>query len=134
MTDDFYSRLSEPCPVNKGDRVEMTGVMANDPAPIEVGTRGTVTGGNAAQIMVKWDTGRSLILLPEDPYRVVIEHCYEAPEWRAGDLTDEECLAKAIAEFGTAEAYAEARRKSLGERVPYTDKIHRMMMTRELSR
>lgn len=62
--------------VAKGDRVQMTGVMANDPTPLAVGEEGTVetvfnAGTPYAQISVKWDSGRSLILLPEDPFRVV---------------------------------------------------------------
>lgn len=63
--------------VQPGDRVKMTGIMPNDPAPMEVGAEGTVervTGGTAyagdGQIMVDWDNGRSLILLPSDPFIV----------------------------------------------------------------
>jgi hypothetical protein len=67
--------------VRKGDRVRMTGIMPDDPAPMEVGAEGTVeevtesvwlrgyAGGG--QIMVKWDNGRSLILLPTDPFIVL---------------------------------------------------------------
>lgn len=62
----------------EGDRVKMTGVMPNDPAPMEVGAEGTVTEINkafypdqAAQIYVDWDNGRSLILLSSDPFRVL---------------------------------------------------------------
>lgn len=66
--------------VTKGDRVKITGVM-DDPAPMEVGTEGTVDyvydGGSGgpkfAQISVKWDNGRSLMLLPHDPF-VIISH------------------------------------------------------------
>lgn len=53
----------------------MTGIM-DDPCPIEVGTEGTVTEvreipGSWSQIDVKWDNGRSLMLLPGDPFAVV---------------------------------------------------------------
>jgi len=56
-----------------GDRVEMTGLMANDPDPIPVGTTGTVTSvlESSGQIIVKWDIARSLILLETDPYMVI---------------------------------------------------------------
>lgn len=61
-----------------GDRVRVTGVMADDPDPIPVGTEGTVTGANAdvGQIYVDWDAEpgrrpRGLILLTSDPYTIV---------------------------------------------------------------
>lgn len=59
-----------------GDRVRMTGLMPDDPCPIEVGTTGTVTGvggriGGRVQIFVDWDTKRSLILLDTDPFEIV---------------------------------------------------------------
>lgn len=60
-----------PCPHPAGTRIEVTGVMPDDPDPMQVGATGTVTGGNGGQIRVRWDNGRSLILLPTDPYRVV---------------------------------------------------------------
>lgn len=63
---------------NKGDRVEMTGIMPNDPDPIPVGMRGTVIEvvRSVDQIWVDWDVDsegrkRSLNLLPTDPFRVV---------------------------------------------------------------
>jgi hypothetical protein len=62
---------------NVGDRVKMTGVMFDDPCPMEVGAEGTVTYVNESiydpgfvQIMVDWDNGRSLILLGNDPFIV----------------------------------------------------------------
>jgi hypothetical protein len=67
----FFNQLAEPCPVPVGARVELTGTQPEDPAPMPVGSRGTVTGGNGSQIFVKWDNGRTLILLATDPYRVV---------------------------------------------------------------
>lgn len=58
-----------------GDRVRMVGVMADDPAPMEVGATGTVTtvfqSGGFPQIVVAWDNGRSLMLLPHDPFVVI---------------------------------------------------------------
>jgi len=57
-----------------GDRVEVVGLM-NDPDPIPVGVCGTVRAllgsGALAQIDVEWEDGRSLYLLPGDPFRVI---------------------------------------------------------------
>lgn len=65
--------------VKVGDRVRMTGVMRDDPAPIEVGTEGTVNHVNEVggphgfiQYGVTWDNGRTLMLLEDDPF-VVLE-------------------------------------------------------------
>ncbi len=65
-------------PVQVGDRVQVTGHM-DDPHPIPVGTKGTVdwvgqwTCEYTRQIGVKWDNGRSLLLLGGDPYQVIRE-------------------------------------------------------------
>lgn len=67
---DFLDQLHDPCPVAKGERVEITGTM-QDPNPLPIGMRGTVTGGNGGQIYVDWDNGSRLMLLAEDPYRVL---------------------------------------------------------------
>jgi Domain of unknown function (DUF4314) len=58
-----------------GTRVEVTGRM-DDPNPLEIGEQGNVVshrnvGSQFEQINVKWDSGRSLMLLPHDPFRVV---------------------------------------------------------------
>lgn len=56
-----------------GDRVRMTGVMPDDPAPLAVGDTGTVTAVHeqVGQILVDWDNGRALILLTTDPFEIV---------------------------------------------------------------
>lgn len=65
-----------------GDRIEVTGVLPNDPAPLDVGTRGVVRDVNYynrtrdhvdMQISVDWDNGRTLMLLADDPWRIVRE-------------------------------------------------------------
>ncbi len=53
-----------------GDRIRLIS-MPNDPAPIPVGTAGTVAGiypqRDWTQIDVNWDNGRSLMLsIPDD--------------------------------------------------------------------
>lgn len=53
-----------------GDTIEITGVMS-DPDPLPVGLRGTVISANAMQIGVEWANGRTLMLVPDDPYRIV---------------------------------------------------------------
>ena len=63
--------------VRVGDRVRVTGVMSDDPSPMEVGAEGTVSsvfnaGTPFEQISVRWDKpGRSLMLLPGDPFTVI---------------------------------------------------------------
>lgn len=56
-----------------GDRVRMTGVMPNDPAPLPVGATGTVLEANetTGQIFVNWDSGSGLILLASDPFEIL---------------------------------------------------------------
>jgi Domain of unknown function (DUF4314) len=67
----FYNQLQQPCPVPLGTRIELLS-MPDDPNPIPAGTRGTVTGGNGAQMYVDWDTDRSLILaVGVDRWRVI---------------------------------------------------------------
>lgn len=72
---------SEHPKVHVGDRVQITGVMPDEPNPVPVGTQGTVVGVNlwAQQADVKWDvvnpvTGkprRLFLLLDVDPYQVI---------------------------------------------------------------
>lgn len=67
----FFNNLSRPCPVPIGSRIELIR-MGDDPDAIPPGTRGTVTGGNGAQVYVEWDIHRSLMLIPGvDQWRVV---------------------------------------------------------------
>ncbi|HIT34863.1 MAG TPA: DUF4314 domain-containing protein [Candidatus Faecousia intestinigallinarum] len=53
-----------------GTRLELI-AMGDDPHPIEAGTRGTILGvDDAEQILMRWDNGRSLSLIPgEDSFR-----------------------------------------------------------------
>lgn len=61
-------------PVAAGDRIRVTGVLPNDPAPIDVGAEGTVTDVVdtmlGRQIQVDWDNGRTLMLIGTDPFMV----------------------------------------------------------------
>ena len=67
----FTRALHEPPPERVGTRLELLN-MPDDPCPIEPGTQGVVTGGNAAQMWVRWDNGRSLMLVPGvDTWRVL---------------------------------------------------------------
>ncbi|NLS92727.1 MAG: DUF4314 domain-containing protein [Planctomycetaceae bacterium] len=58
-----------------GDRIRLL-AMNDDPDPIEPGTTGTVVSvrqqGTWAQVDVKWDNGRTLMLVvPPDRFEVV---------------------------------------------------------------
>jgi hypothetical protein len=63
-------------PVGIGDRVRITGPM-NDSDPLPVGAEGTVywvdrwTSIYTEQIGVKWDNGRSFVLLGSDSFAVI---------------------------------------------------------------
>ncbi len=73
LAERWPSRLSEPCSEAEGTRIRLLS-MDNDPDPVPVGSTGTVTGGNGEQLWVKWDNGRSLILLVGiDQYEVLPE-------------------------------------------------------------
>ena len=62
MTEKQVERLRKQYP--PGTRI-CCDYMPNDPRPIESGTLGTVVGvDDAGQIMMKWDNGRSLSLIP----------------------------------------------------------------------
>jgi len=62
MTEKQVERIRNQYP--PGTRLCCDG-MHDDPRPIESGTLGTVVGvDDAGQIMMKWDNGRSLSLIP----------------------------------------------------------------------
>ena len=62
MTEKQVEMLRKQYP--PGTRLYCDG-MPDDPRPIESGTIGTVVGvDDAGQIMMKWDNGRSLSLIP----------------------------------------------------------------------
>jgi hypothetical protein len=72
-----------------GDRVRVTGKLPDDPDPLTIGDEGTVdwltpAGSHFQQIGVKWDSGRSLLLLPNDPFVVL-------PGWDVGSPVIDEC-------------------------------------------
>lgn len=67
----FFDGVRQPCPLPEGARVEVTGVMPDDPDPMPIGARGTVVGGNGSQLFVQWDNNRTMALLTSDPYRVI---------------------------------------------------------------
>lgn len=49
--------------------------MENDPAPIPSGTKGTVIAvDDVGQLLMKWDNGRSLSLIPGEDSFHVIQH------------------------------------------------------------
>lgn len=58
--------------VKKGDRIELEH-MGDDPDPIIRGSRGTVKGvDDAGHVLVLWDNGRTLSLVPKiDQYRIL---------------------------------------------------------------
>lgn len=68
--------------LKRGDRVRITGILPNDPAPLPIGLEGTVINVTAQstpieQIHVDWDVAegedrpRSLMLLPTDPFEII---------------------------------------------------------------
>jgi hypothetical protein len=61
--------------LQEGDVVKVTGRMS-DPDPLPIGDTGAVRqvfnrGTVNEQVSVKWKSGRSLMLLPGDPFTVV---------------------------------------------------------------
>lgn len=60
--------------VKAGQRVRVMGVQPNDPSPLAIGEEGTVLedGPNQfGQITVRWDSGRTLMLLAQDPFEIL---------------------------------------------------------------
>lgn len=66
--------------VKPGDRVQITGLMPDDPDPIPIGSTGTVVRVNSAgQADVDWDVANPktgvkrqlMLLLDVDPYQVI---------------------------------------------------------------
>lgn len=73
LTNESINNNSSNPTVEPGDRIEMI-QMADDPAPIEAGTKGTViTIDGIGQIHVNWDNGRSLAIIPEEDRFKIIE-------------------------------------------------------------
>ena len=66
--------MREPC--SKGDRIELIH-MPDDPNPLPAGSQGTVMWvnmlgiGGEYQIAVKWDSGRTLMLVPADQFKII---------------------------------------------------------------
>ena len=68
--------------IKKGDRIRLIS-MPNDPNPIPIGSTGTiesVTSGPLGQVRVRWDSGRSLNLIPGVDCFEVIERASEASQ------------------------------------------------------
>jgi hypothetical protein len=71
--DEFFDRLHLPAPHPPGTRIRLL-EMPDDPCPVEPGTEGTVEAGNGGQMHVRWDNGRTLMVLPGvDRYEVIGE-------------------------------------------------------------
>lgn len=70
MRPEQIERIKKLYPI--GTRICCDG-MPDDPRPIESGTCGTVRGvDDAGQVMVAWDNGRSLSLIPgEDCFHII---------------------------------------------------------------
>jgi hypothetical protein len=68
---DFFEKAAQPVTYPIGTRIKLLH-MGKDPDPVPAGSTGTITGGSAAQIWVKWDNGRTLMLLPDYDTFVVI--------------------------------------------------------------
>ena len=80
--------------LQRGDRVRITGILPDDPAPLPIGLEGTVTtvmnqATALEQIAVDWDLipgaerPRSVMLLPGDPFeKILTEEQKPAPRTR----------------------------------------------------
>ena len=68
---EYAQRIKEQYPVGTRIRLE----SMNDPQAVPSGTEGTVIGVDSiGQIMMKWDNGRSLSLVPgEDSFSIIRE-------------------------------------------------------------
>ena len=66
---EYAQRIKEQYPVGTRIRLE----SMNDPQAVPSGTEGTVIGVDSiGQIMMKWDNGRSLSLVPgEDSFSII---------------------------------------------------------------
>ena len=67
--------------IRRGDRIRLT-AMPDDPDPIPAGATGTVlsvTDGPLGQIVIAWDNGRSLALVPGVDRFDVIGHTNDNP-------------------------------------------------------
>lgn len=72
--------------INKGDRIKCI-QMKEDPNPIKSGDIGTVSHiDGIGQIHVRWDSGRSLALIPEiDQYELVskVDEKVKIKDWKS---------------------------------------------------
>lgn len=75
--------------VRPGTRIQITGAMPDEPDPLEIGARGTVTrvSEGTGQIFIDWDNGRRLILLDTDPFDIVTEQTPRVGEAAVLDLS-----------------------------------------------
>lgn len=73
MNNPRLSRLRALCP--PGTRIELTADIQDPYTPIPAGSCGYSQGvDDAGQIMMSWDCGSSLSLLPGDQFKVVREN------------------------------------------------------------
>ena len=86
MRPEQVKRIKEQYPA--GTRICCDG-MSDDPQPIEPGTLGTVRGvDDAGSVMMKWDNGRSLSLIPGvDSFHIVRQELKPVKEQETVKLT-----------------------------------------------
>ena len=89
MRPEQVKRIKEQYPA--GTRICCDG-MSDDPQPIEPGTLGTVRGvDDAGSVMMKWDNGRSLSLIPGvDSFHIVRQELKPVKEQETVKLTASE--------------------------------------------